>query len=344
VSARRLPLADLEHILERTPDLWRDLDGAHILVTGGTGFVGTWLLESLALARQRHGLRLAVTALSRDPGAFAAKVPHLVGDGFITLLRGDVRDFPFPRNPVSHVIHAAFDSGRAIDSPRIAFETIVDGTRCVLDGAGSHPVQRMLFLSSGATYGAQPFGLDCMPEDFSGGPDPASPLSAYGEGKRAAEFFCSVAAADGLPVSIARCFAFIGPGLPLDAHFAAGNFLRDAARGAEIVVNGDGRPMRSYLYAADLAIWLWTILLHGKAGRPYNVGSAAPVSIGELARLIAGRAPAHPGVRIAGVPDAAPPPRYVPCVRRAMDELGLRESIGLDDAIVRNLKWLVECR
>lgn len=331
--------SDLDDVVDRTPDLWPTLDGGHLFVTGGTGFVGGWLLESLAWARRRFDLRVTATVLTRDPAAFARKAPHLARSGFIRPLSGDVRDFAFPREPVSHVIHAAFDSARAIVDPRAAFDTIVDGTRRVLDGAAGHPVRHMLFLSSGAIYGPQPPDMACMAEDYRGGPDPASPLSAYGEGKRAAELLCAIAAAESLPVVIARCFTFIGPGLPLDAHFAAGNFLRDAAAGNEIVIKGDGRPLRSYLYAADLAIWLWTLLLRGRSGRAYNVGSEEAISIGELARQIT-RCAAAPGVSILGKPGGGAAERYVPDTSRARAELGLAQYIDLPEAIRRTLAWM----
>jgi len=127
--------------------------------------------------------------------------------------------------------------------------------------------------------------------------------------------------------------------LRLDAHFAAGNFLRDAAAGNEIVIKGDGRPLRSYLYAADLAIWLWTLLLKGRAGRAYNVGSEEAVSIGELARQITTCA-AAPGVAILGKPGGGAAERYVPDTGRARSELGLAQYLDLPEAIRRTLAWM----
>jgi dTDP-glucose 4,6-dehydratase len=141
---------------------------------------------------------------------------------------------------------------------------------------------------------------------------------------------------------IARCWAFIGPHLPLDTHFAAGNFLRNALDSSTIQIGGDGTAERSYLYAADLAIWLWTILVKAPPLRAYNVGSGQAVSIRGLAEVIANQQ--HPALPIAiaklPVPGASPA-RYVPCVRRA-SELGLAETISLEDAVQRTLKWLRE--
>ncbi|MEF8729248.1 MAG: NAD(P)-dependent oxidoreductase [Accumulibacter sp.] len=309
--------------------------GASIFITGGTGFFGRWLLETLSWANARLDVGICATLLSRDPATLA----RLAANRWMAVVGGDVRSFGFPTGRFTHVVHAAFDSSLPIVDSLGVFDTLVAGTRRVLEFAVTQPLQNMLFVSSGAVYGPQPPGMACMAEDYRGGPDPASPSSVYGEGKRAAELLCALAAANGLPVTIARCFAFIGPGLPLDAHFAAGNFLRDAAAGRAIVINGDGRPQRSYLYAADLAIWLWTLLLKGQTGRAYNIGSEEAISIGELARQIAAYA-AAPGVAVLGKPGGGAAERYVPDTARARSELGLEQYIDLPEAIRRTLAWM----
>ena len=344
IALAPVPRPDLDHILAHTESLWREIAGASVFITGGTGFFGFWLLESLAWANARLKVGVRATVLSRDPQAFSRKLPHLAANKSITILAGDVRNFDFPAARFTHVVHAAFDSGRAIASPLAAFDTLAAGTRRVIEFAALQPLQRMLFVSSGAVYGPQPKDLERLAESHPGGPDPLSPASAYAEGKRVGEILCGLAAANGLPGGIARCFAFFGPGLPLDGHFAAGNFLRDAHLGRDIVVNGDGTALRSYLHAADLAIWLWTILLRGKTGRAYNAGSDQAISVGDLARLVAAQPPRRPAVRILGTSDGGPPERYVPDIARARYELGLEPGIDLKQGVRRTLAWLDGCR
>ncbi len=220
-------------------------------------------------------------------------------------------------------------------------DTIVEGTRHTLEFAHECGVKKFLFTSSGAVYGEQPVNTPYLPEDYLGAPDMLDPQAAYGEGKRIGEFLCSFYAGRyGIETKIARCFAFIGPYLPLDVHFAVGNFIRDGLAGGPIKVMSDGTPYRSYLYSADLAIWLWTILFKGVSCRPYNVGSEQSITIGELAREVVQVLHPKMQIQLSKHPDPNKrPERYVPSTRRARAELGLKESIGLLQAIEKTVAW-----
>jgi UDP-glucuronate decarboxylase len=203
-----------------------------------------------------------------------------------------------------------------------------------------HRVQRLLLTSSGGVYGAQPTDMDQIPEDYLGIPDPTLPANAYSVGKRAAEHLCALYSDSfGLDTVVARCFAFVGPDLPLNVHFAIGNFIRDALYGEEIVVGGDGTPVRSYLFQEDLADWLMVMLQQGRSGRVYNLGSDEAISIAELAYLVRDLvAPGKP-VRIMNQPDPMHKKnRYVPSVARARSELGLSVQVGLERAIKETVK------
>jgi nucleoside-diphosphate-sugar epimerase len=334
------PLAheDLEHVLTHTSSLWEELRGQRLFITGGTGFFGGWLLETFARANDKLGLQASAVVLTRDPQSFAARMPHLAGRADITFVAGDVRNFSFPEGPFSHVIHAGTTSSAPV-APREMFDTIVDGTRRVLEFAVARQTRKLLFVSSGAVYGRQPSDLTHIPESFAGGPDTLAPASAYGEGKRAAELLCVLHGQQyGCETKIARCFAFVGPHLPLDAHFAIGNFIRDGLRGGPILINGDGTPHRSYLYAADLAVWLWTILFRGQCGQAYNVGSEESLTIGETAVAVAEIFRPAPTVIISKKPGpGAAVQRYVPSTQRAQNELGLQTRITLKQAIEKTV-------
>jgi dTDP-glucose 4,6-dehydratase len=334
---------DLEHVLTETRDLWGDLRGNRIFITGGTGFFGCWLLESFVWANERLNLGASAVVLTRNPAAFERKAPHLAAHPSVRLQTGDIRSFDFPDGRFRFVIHAATEV-QAQDGPEAPLETmdtIVAGTRRTLDFARHCGAAKLLFTSSGAVYGEQPPEIAHVPETYAGGPDAVDVASVYAESKRLAELLCGIYAASyGIGCKIARCFAFAGPYLPVDGHFAFGNFVRDALRGNALRVNGDGTPYRSYLYAADLAVWLWTILFQGENCRPYNVGSERDVNIAELANLVARTL--NPGIRVEIAREPVPgrlPRRYVPSTQRAQAELGLREHTNLNEAILRTARW-----
>ncbi|MCJ7437015.1 MAG: NAD(P)-dependent oxidoreductase [Acidimicrobiia bacterium] len=317
--------------------------GARVLLTGGTGFFGSWLLESFAWANDRLQLHATATVLTRDPSAFHRKAPHLSEDAAVVLVPGDIRGSLEGLGSFDAVIHAATSANADLNrtDPVAMVDTIVDGTRHVLNavaGAGSIPV---LLTSSGAVYGRQPPDIEAMSEDATSGPDPLDPGSAYAEGKRLAELLGAIySTTTGLEIKVARCYAFVGPYLPLDRHFAIGNFIRDGIAGGPIRVQGDGSTVRSYLYAADLAVWLWTILLRGRSRRAYNVGSEDAIDIASLARVVATAFKAPRTVEVLGAPTPdRPVDRYVPSTDRARTELRLEQRVPLTDAIERTVAW-----
>ncbi len=335
--------ADLDHILAHTSSLWDDLRGQRIFITGGTGFGGCWLLESFAWANERLGLGAEALVLTRNHEAFARKAPHLARRPDIRFHSGDVRDFDFPAGRFSRVIHATNEAVGDLNSrdPKLFMDTVFTGTRRVLDFSAQCGVKGFLLASSGAVYGRQPAAITNQVEDYNGGPDLFQKEAIYGEGKRMKELLCAIYARNhGFELKVGRGFTFVGPYLPLDEHFAVGNFIRDAMAGGPIKVKGDGTNYRSYLYAADLAIWFWTILFRGASNHPYNVGSRQPVSIAELAEAVRRTLAPQAEVQIAqkSVPGQAAA-RYVPETARAEQELGLREWVPLEEAIRRTAKW-----
>jgi dTDP-glucose 4,6-dehydratase len=335
--------ADLDHILDHTRALWEELRGGRLFITGGTGFIGCWLLESFARANDRLGLGAEALVLTRNAAAFAAKAPHLAARADIRFHTGDTRDFAFPPGGFSHVIHAATEASAKLNDerPDVMLDTIVRGTARALEFSARCRAEKFLLTSSGAVYGRQPPEMTHVPEDYLGGPDVSDPRYAYAEGKRISELMCAIEARrKGFEPKIARVYALVGPYLPLDIHFAMGNFIRDALAGGPVRVNADGTPYRSYLYAADLAIWLWTLLFRGAANRPYNVGSRHDLTIAELAAMVSRLHPGSGPVVIAREPvPGRPAERYVPDTARAERELGLRAWVPLEEAIRRTSQW-----
>lgn len=338
-----LPEEDMQHILAHTGVLWEELRGQRVFLTGGTGFFGKWLLESFLHANDIHALGASITVLTRDPASFRASVPHLANHPAVTLLKGDVKTFEFPSGAFSFVIHAATEASAKMiaEEPLAMIDTIVEGTRRTLDFAVAAGARRVLLTSSGAVYGRQPSETTHIAEEATHGPDCLDPGASYAEGKRLAELLGAVyQKLHGIEVKISRCFAFVGPHLPLDTHFAVGNFLRDAMAGGPIRIGGDGTPHRSYLYAADLAIWLWTMLVRAPGGRAYNVGSSDSHSIREIADVVC--AVIDPGIAVTVAREPVPgraPERYVPDVQRAERELGLRAWVPLPEALSRTARW-----
>ena len=292
-----------------------------IFVTGGTGFFGKSILDYLKRHPDfRAGDEWMI--LSRDPERFQSRNADLLDQGRkIGFVTGDVRDF-CAEGRYDEIIHAATAAVTTMADDEMT-STIVEGTRHVLDFAKSSGAKKILLTSSGAVYGPQtaPVGEDA----------PCNPVTAYGKGKLEAERMC---VESGLDAKIVRCFAFTGPYLNRDIHYAIGNFIRDCLAGEPIIIKGDGTPQRSYLYADDLVEWLFAVLDRGVSGCPYNVGSPEGLSIREVAERVRAALGTKNDIRVLGVSvPGTPPSVYVPDVSRAVRELGLRDTVDLTTAV-----------
>ncbi len=346
LSFLRIPFEDINSVVNAVGPRWERLRGQRLLLTGGTGFIGKWLISSFLEANRRFNLSAQVVVLSRRPDSFLDQFPNLRNSTDVVWLTGDVRDLAAESvGECRFAIHAATDVV-ASSTPSEILDTCVEGTRRVLEAISSDvDFRRILLLSSGAVYGRTPSKLKTIPEDWQGAPDPLNALSAYGEGKRVSELITSMASAVNpkLEIAIARCFAFVGPHLPLDKHYAIGNFIKAAMRNEDIIITGDGTPLRSYLYASDLAYWLWTMLFEAQNGRAYNVGGDESLSITELANRVNHVLQGSGEVIVLKKPlSGVNLQSYVPAIDRISSDLKLTPSIHLDESIRRTALWAAQ--
>ena len=310
-----------------------------LLVIGGSGFFGKSILDFyLSGALGRYGIdRMAIVARNASDlrqGAVVQRAERL------ELLDSDVRALKSLMGS-DIVIHAASSSNaqRYSDDPAGERSVIIDGTARVLKLAeqSDQPV-RIVYVSSGAVYGPQPANVSKLDEDAPFTNEPNAARRAYAEAKRSAEFCVrSIASSKAVQCAIARGFAFVGPNLPLDQHFAIGNFLRDALRGGPITVKSTNRVVRSYMFADDLVDWLLKIAVSCSSECPvYNVGSDDPVCLRDLAGMIGEIAKV--AVSFPELDSSADVDRYVPCTDRAYKDLGVTMRFPLRVSIVETLR------
>jgi nucleoside-diphosphate-sugar epimerase len=327
-----------------TDPLWQRLAHSKLFITGGTGLFGHWMLDSLTDVNQRLNLQISATVLTRHPELAKAKMPYL--DSRIQFLKGHVETFVLPTEKFDAILHMATTSAEETFqgfSQTQKLRMLFEGTQRVIELAQNCGAKRILFTSSGAVYGSQL--CDFIQESALMQIDPFKPESGLALGKSVAEFLLHRANDESnLEVVVARCFSFVGPGIPVNQHYAIGNFIKNASEGKSILIKGDGTAIRSYMYLGDLVWWLLKLLLDGKSGDTYNVGSDYPISISELAHKVALLSNHSPKILIQGQADysVGVPVRnsYTPSIEKAKFELDLHISTDLSSAIAQTLNAL----
>lgn len=332
---------DSGYISSKLQSFLIELKDSTFFITGATGFFGKWLLQSLLSLSEKYDLNISIIGLSRSPETFILEYPDLKSK--IKWIKGDISTFTFPVRKVDYIIHGATEADAQLNlqNPIRMLDTITYGTRRLLEYSRSQTdLKSVLIISSGAIYGRQPEEIKHIKENTYFGIDISATTSAYTEGKRLAELYSLIYQKQfNIPVKIARCFAFVGPYLPLTKHFAIGNFINDGINKTDIIVRGDGTPLRSYMYAADLVVSLLNILMRGNSGEAYNVGSDKAISVYDLAKMVS---EFFPGIKVRLLDNVTKIDRsynYVPDISKLINEFGLVDHIHLYEAISRTIEF-----
>jgi nucleoside-diphosphate-sugar epimerase len=338
--------ADFLTITQRIPSDLKLVVNSNLLITGASGFVGKWLTLSWLSARQELNGNGRLMVVARNVEELRKLCSIYGATNEVIYVESDIRNFEIPTELTpEYVIHAATPASESLNNqqPEEMMSIIIEGQRNILNESIRSGVGKFLFLSSGAVYGKQPLDVQYVAEDYYGGPLPTDVRSAYHESKRVAELMGNIQAANNkISFVTGRLFAFLAPYLPLNTHFAAGNFLLDGMTGRDISVRSDGQSIRSYQYGSDLCVFLWALLIRGRSGEAYNVGSDVEVSISNLAHQIKSTLSSASKVEITGEIDPATHTRYVPSIAKIKTELSVSNVVDLPTSIARTARWYEE--
>jgi UDP-glucuronate decarboxylase len=330
-------------IIERESSAWSMLDGEIIFMTGGTGFFGVSMLYSLFSAKKKHNLNIHITILTRNIRKFKNNHPVLSGAGFIDFIQGDVVDFDFPDKKFSKIFHFATTSANETfngEDQLKKYKTLINGTERVMRLAGICGANKVIFTSSGVAYGQPPEEMIKIDESYFGALESTNPAVALAQGKRSAEFIIAYYAEKyGIDYVVARCFSFVGPLLPLNLHYAIGNFVFDALYKDSIKIKGDGSAIRSYMDVSDLIVWVLIFSSSKCKYRMYNIGSDYGISILDLAKKVRDIVSPNKEIDIQGDKDYSvgnfSRNFYVPNINRSRKEHGLDVWVDLEQAVYR---------
>jgi nucleoside-diphosphate-sugar epimerase len=346
VNSRQLEIIkkDCSELVDPIPEHLLQLKNEHILVTGGSGFMGSWLCELVSCLNETYSFNTKVTVISNNTDVMISRSPHLFTNKLISLKRKNVCDLIEIPEDVTWIIHAAATPDNRVHSsdPLRVVSTIIDGTRQVLDSCLRLPnLKKIVNISSGLIYGQQSQEIPQISEEHIGGPNCSEAgTSAYAEAKRMGESICSIYKTQfRLPIVNLRPFAFIGPYQLVDRPWAINNFINDAFSGGSIKILGDQNTVRSYMYPSDMAYWILGALVKGKSGSNYNLGSSEGHTLGDVANIVANCFPGKIKISFPSS-DKARHSIFVPDTSNAEVDLDLKLTVNLLSAIENTVNWL----
>jgi len=325
------------------PDL-KSISNKSILITGGSGFFGKWFIESIAFANINFSLNISLTLITRDKSIFLLNNPKFIYFNFLTIVEGNILkkqnikgDFDYLLHMATTTAHETFNG--ELDESKV--KTLEVGTENIIDFAIKNKIPKLLFTSSGVIYG-QSDKMHLMEQDFVKSPI-VNKGTGLAQGKILAEtIITNRCRSHNINYKIARCFSFVGPYLPLDIHYAIGNFINDARQNRPIVLRSEGKSVRSYLYIADTIIWLLKLLVCDEEG-VFNVGSERQITIYDLAHKVRDVISPSSDVVIEHkdlTEGNFTRDIYVPSVSKIKSSLGVEEWTSLEDSILKTAKTI----
>ena len=312
-----------------------------LYITGGTGFIGTWLAEAVTYLNDKYNFNTRLVLVARNIEPFQEKAPHLALREDIQLISSDVKNVDTIPEDVTYIVHAAAtpDNRQHMSDPLSVMENITKGTAALLDSAEKlSGVRKILNISSGQIYGRQYGMVDKIAENYVGALNCNAITAVYPEAKRYAETLCCAHwSLCKIPVVSARPFAFVGPYQNLDKPWAINNFIRDALMDNTIRIIGNGLPVRSYMYPSDMAFWLLRILIDGNPGVAYNVGSPDGITLKELAEKIKYYSNTKSEIIVKNMNDDKSV--FVPDDTLCRESFGLNVTVDIDETIKKSIDW-----
>ncbi|MFM7592818.1 MAG: NAD-dependent epimerase/dehydratase family protein [Isosphaeraceae bacterium] len=330
---------DLESISRHVSPFIDHLKNQSVLITGGTGFIGSCLVNTLVHLDTVFQLNARIAILSRNPERLYLKSPGLKSCNNIQLIASDIRSLQLPDKPFDYVIHAAGSPDLYLikNEPLEVYDIIANGTKNLLDVLKDSEIKNTLMISSSLIHGSGQKYEKTLAENAQIASNPYNSSGSYTEAKRASEFFSSVyATLFAMNISVARCFHLIGPFIPLNSGNLMGDIVKSALHATDLTIHADRNTIRSYLYFSDFVVWLLKILIKGN-NQVYNVGSDKSFTLNEIVNQMKEKYSGNIVFK-----NQFPSPSsfgIIPDTSLARTELDLKAKVTLDDAIERTIKW-----